>query len=449
MHAKRALVFSGGGGKGGYQIGAWKAVREIGFVPDMVIGTSVGALNGALVAMDKFDEALDIWENMSMERVFTKFAENTAQKDIDIEEKVSLLALEVIKNKGAEIGPLQDLVYSMMDEKLMRSSSVRFGLVTTKFPNLKAVELFVEDMPQNTIADYILASAACFPFVKTKRIGEMSFIDGGYTENMPIRMAIEAGATEIVVVDISSNPDLMIVNDDATIHYIRSKALSGEGQFNMSKMLMFDKDLSKKYMAHAYLDTLKEFGALDGYLYAFEKGEKFKMRKYEEESGKLFKKIFCCLPCEGLVERMARESVTRYMNKCVENPFEQFSNTMLCEESAASIFKIDTTVIYTAEKLAKLILDSLNTVKNEKESMSESDPFARISEAKIISGIKQNFDIFEERRMLVEITRLLFHDDIDIKQKNIIWLVAIAFPELICSALFCAAAATEENYKFI
>lgn len=42
---KKAVVLSGGGAKGGYQIGVWKVLRQMGFTPDIVVGTSVGALN--------------------------------------------------------------------------------------------------------------------------------------------------------------------------------------------------------------------------------------------------------------------------------------------------------------------------------------------------------------------------------------------------------------------
>ena len=55
------------------QIGVWKVLRQMGFTPDIVVGTSVGALNGALMALDNFDAALDIWENMSMDSVFQNF----------------------------------------------------------------------------------------------------------------------------------------------------------------------------------------------------------------------------------------------------------------------------------------------------------------------------------------------------------------------------------------
>jgi len=64
------LVLGGGGAKGAYQIGCWKALRESGIVNfDAVAGTSVGALNAVLVAQDEFGKAESIWHDMSFGRV--------------------------------------------------------------------------------------------------------------------------------------------------------------------------------------------------------------------------------------------------------------------------------------------------------------------------------------------------------------------------------------------
>lgn len=82
---KKAVVLSGGGAKGGYQIGVWKVLRQMGFTPDIVVGTSVGALNGALMALDNFDAALDIWENMSMDSVFQNFVNMSDEENPDRE----------------------------------------------------------------------------------------------------------------------------------------------------------------------------------------------------------------------------------------------------------------------------------------------------------------------------------------------------------------------------
>ena len=54
----KALVLSGGGSKGAYQIGAWKALKKLHIKFDIVTGTSVGALNGALVTQKSYRKAI-------------------------------------------------------------------------------------------------------------------------------------------------------------------------------------------------------------------------------------------------------------------------------------------------------------------------------------------------------------------------------------------------------
>ena len=63
------LVLDGGGARGAYQIGAWKALREAGVHINAVAGTSVGALNGALICMGDLEKAEKIWSEMTFSRV--------------------------------------------------------------------------------------------------------------------------------------------------------------------------------------------------------------------------------------------------------------------------------------------------------------------------------------------------------------------------------------------
>ena len=57
---KNALVLSGGGSRGGYEIGVWQALRELGVPIHIITRTSVGALNGAMVVQDDFDRAVEL-----------------------------------------------------------------------------------------------------------------------------------------------------------------------------------------------------------------------------------------------------------------------------------------------------------------------------------------------------------------------------------------------------
>ena len=63
------LVLDGGGARGAYQIGAWKALKEAGIRINAVAGTSVGALNGALICMDDVEKAEQIWRDIAFSQV--------------------------------------------------------------------------------------------------------------------------------------------------------------------------------------------------------------------------------------------------------------------------------------------------------------------------------------------------------------------------------------------
>lgn len=66
---KTALVLSGGGAKGAYEAGCIRALQEMGYEFDLVCGTSIGALNGLLVAQKDFDSMYRMWEELSIEQV--------------------------------------------------------------------------------------------------------------------------------------------------------------------------------------------------------------------------------------------------------------------------------------------------------------------------------------------------------------------------------------------
>lgn len=67
---KTALVLSGGGARGAYQAGVWRALDELGIKIDIITGTSVGAINAAMVAQGELDLACSLWKEMETHMVF-------------------------------------------------------------------------------------------------------------------------------------------------------------------------------------------------------------------------------------------------------------------------------------------------------------------------------------------------------------------------------------------
>ena len=67
---KRAIVLSGGGAKGAYQVGVWRALRKLGIKYSIVTGTSVGALNGVLMVQNEYIKARSMWYNINFDLIF-------------------------------------------------------------------------------------------------------------------------------------------------------------------------------------------------------------------------------------------------------------------------------------------------------------------------------------------------------------------------------------------
>lgn len=68
----RAIVLSGGGALGAYQIGVWKALRKMHIKYDIITGTSVGAINGAMMVQKDYFRALWMWYNLDFSVVYNE-----------------------------------------------------------------------------------------------------------------------------------------------------------------------------------------------------------------------------------------------------------------------------------------------------------------------------------------------------------------------------------------
>ncbi len=121
------IVLEGGGAKGSYQIGAWKALREAGIKIKGIAGTSVGALNGALICMDALEQAEALWENIRYSQVMDiddMVMESIRKKDLKTISLTDVFAevKKVLKAGGFDIAPLRNLIGETVDEERIRNS---------------------------------------------------------------------------------------------------------------------------------------------------------------------------------------------------------------------------------------------------------------------------------------------------------------------------------------
>ena len=247
-----ALVLSGGGSRGAYQVGVWQALNELGFRFDMVVGVSAGALNGAMVCQGDQVQAANLWRQIEADQVFG--VESGAQP-VDY-------VKEFMKTGGSGISsePLQKLIHEYAPEDALRESPVDLGILTIELPAFKPHYLWKEDVPAGQLDDFIVASASVFPGIKPMRIDGVDYIDGGAINVMPIHMAAERGAKHIVAVYLKAAGIVDMKKELASCEDITLI----EPHYDLGSFLVFDPDNSKRILRLGYLDAMKAFGVYDG-----------------------------------------------------------------------------------------------------------------------------------------------------------------------------------------
>ncbi len=268
------LALQGGGAKGSYHIGVWKALRKLNIDFDAVVGTSVGALNAALIVQDDFDVAVKLWENLTTENVFIadkqvhQFFREFSFDGANIHDYKNVFDRErwevyqkivhsIYNNGGLDISPLKQLIASMLDEDKIRSSRLDFGLVTINLTDFKPMKLFINDIPKGKLVDYLLASSF-LPVFKQEKLDGKIFLDGGFYDDMPVDMLIDKQYRNIITSEIkfsfTKNEFSMMKYEWEGIDLVRIKATEPLGG-----LLQFDPTKAKQNIALGYKDTIDVF----------------------------------------------------------------------------------------------------------------------------------------------------------------------------------------------
>ena len=311
------VVLSGGGSKGAYEIGVWKALRKLNIKYDLVTGTSVGALNAALMCQNKFYKALRFWRRLSFSDVVDAKMETNNKKEI-----YKTYFKHALKG-GMTINNLEKTVDKAISTKKIYKSRINIGIITFNLKTLKPLRLVKYGIPKKRFKDYLIASASCFPAFAKKIVDDKVLIDGGIYDNLPINLAIDMGAKEIIAVDLKEiGMKQKVKNKVIPITYISPRN-------DIGSFFIFEKNMARRAIRLGYNDTLKEFGKLEGNKYTFKNLKKNYDRYYsimieKLESSKYFKK----------------------------DSYEKFNELI---EMLGEAFKIDDSRIYNIKKFNKIL----------------------------------------------------------------------------------------------
>lgn len=312
---KYGLVLAGGGAKGAYQLGAWRAMREVGVEFSAVAGVSVGAINGALVASDAYDEAAELWNNASVEAGINISEELRDPDNLFSVKNFRVLLKEIIKNGGIDASPSKAFFERFIDERKVRESDVDYGLITFRLSDMSPVELFIKEIPEGELLDYILASSKV-PGVSKIGPENETYLDGGVYDNAPADLLRKNGYNRLIVVDIAKRKGLRHKDDfsGAEIIYIRPYDID-----DLGAPFDFDGKAREKRKKMGYLDAKRALGRLSGRRFYFEK-DVFRelVVEFGADAAEQLERLAALLDLDKLTVYGKKDFLTELKRKCAE-----------------------------------------------------------------------------------------------------------------------------------
>ena len=268
-----AIALEGGGAKGAYEVGVWQALDEVGIQYNAVSGTSVGALNGALMTMRDLPRAIRCWNDIRISKVIDMPKEEegdfkrllTGALELDDIRKLIPQAMELIRNRGLDVAPLRAWVREVVDVQKVKESDVAFFISTVSLSDRKGLEIKVNDLPEDEICDMLLASAY-HPSFRLERLGGKLYADGGFVDTLPLHVLVENGYKDIIAVRIPGlgRERQFKIPEDVHITTIHTNS-------DLGHVLNFDAEQSRRDNRIGYFDALRVLYGLSGRRYTVER----------------------------------------------------------------------------------------------------------------------------------------------------------------------------------
>ena len=371
------LVLEGGGTKGAYHLGVVKAMKELDVGITAVTGTSIGALNGAMIAMGHYDEMYDIWYNMSVGRIVGEDQE--VIKDLvkdeytakDLANIFKTLRM-IIKKGGLDVAPFHEMVEKYVDEEKLRSSPIRFGLVTVSLTDFKPFELFIEDIPEGKVREYLIASAN-LPVFKQERLDDKWLIDGGFYDNLPIRLiSRDERINKIYAVETLGRAAKKKPDTDIPIIRISPSE-------DLGRTLDFDVKRARKNLKMGYWDFMRVYCNYLGSRYCIDVFEENEILNYllsfsAAEIGAL--EDFLNIEGTGMKRSLFEQAVPkigRVLKMGESVSYRDFAVELL--EWGAGLLDVDPYKLYTIKEFAETVKAALadKLKKRKKEGSKEPE----------------------------------------------------------------------------
>ena len=258
---KIGLVLAGGGARGAYQIGVWKALIELGIDKyiNAVSGTSIGALNAVMFMEGQYELAEQFWLNVTKEQILPECQKNFGIKSLLF--GLGARNMEFVRKyipKAIKGGTISregiDEIFERIDFNLVRDSKIKGYATCTRIPELKPEYFVINEKSTDDIKKILLASTALPIIYGSEGINDIDYVDGGVIDNVPIQPLYGEGCNIIIVVQLSK--ETLIDKSRFPNTYIIEIVANEPELIDVKDMLDFDLPIIKKRMSKGYMDTI-------------------------------------------------------------------------------------------------------------------------------------------------------------------------------------------------
>lgn len=271
------FALEGGGAKGAYQIGVYRALKKNHITPSIIAGTSIGSINAAMIAQGDIKKLIKLWRTLTTDifGIDSKVINDIKNKIITKDNVIKTFEdiKKILKNKGLDTSVILDLLKENINEEKLRKSKIKFGLITVKAHGFQPLEITIDDIPKGKVAEYIMASCYLPIFKFNKIIDDNYYLDGGLYNNVPLSLCEKYGCDTIYSIRIKG------IGFKRNKLKKTTKVIEISPKENLGSIILLDKKINERNMRLGYLDTLKVLNKLDGNNYSF----KLKKHSYYEK----------------------------------------------------------------------------------------------------------------------------------------------------------------------
>lgn len=396
------LVLEGGGAKGSYHAGVYKAILEEGIEIKAVAGTSIGSLNGAMIVQGDYETTLDLWNDISYTDIIQANEEEierllNVKLDLEDLKLLSKKILSLVTDRGFDISPFKEMINKYIDEDKVRQSPIDFGIVTINLTDRVPVEVFIEDIPEGKLGDYLLASSYV-PIFKFEKLDGKIYLDGGFYDNLPFKMLQRKGYKDLILVRTHSKGLIRRPPKNEANMIVISPSR------DIGRSYICDRDQAKKNIKMGYHDALKVFRGLKGKMYYIEPKDEdyylsYLLRLNKVEIKKILKELnINAEPNKRILLEHLVPKLASIMGLREDFTYEDFLIELL--EKKATKLSIEEFKIYSFESL----LDIVRKAEPVKPVEIEENPLEKI--IKKVDLVKY----FNKEETILQIANIILMD---------------------------------------